>query len=152
MTTSIKGDVRTSKETNGRCQGIKQETMQEDKGEQSTFCRSRQILFIVFYIQFIADIVILMEVIIIDINDAKASICFRNLQCIEQVPAWPSEIIRCTIQDKAVACPIELIVSTAYALVVANQQVFMLIDHSHTQVAVHRYDKFRMLHCSYPIN
>ena len=100
MTTSTKGDVRTSKYANGRCQGITQETKQEYKSEQSAFSRSTQILFIVFYIQLIADIVVLVEVIIIDIHDAKASISFRNLQCIEQVPAWPSEIIRCTIQDK----------------------------------------------------
>ncbi len=123
-----------------------QETRQEEKREERAFSRSRQILFIVFNIQFIADIVIFVEVIIIDIHDAKASICFRNFQQIEQVPAWPSEIIRCSIKNEAVACPIELVVSTAYALVISNQQVFMLVDHAKTEISVHCNNELWLIH------
>ena len=71
-----------------------------------------------------------MEVIIVYIDDAESTIRRRHFQRIEQVPARTSEVIRCTVKQQAVACPVKLIVPATYALVIPYQQILMLIYHT----------------------
>ena len=87
-------------------------------------------ILVVFNLKFITHDVILMEVVIVGIDDTESSILCRNFERIKQVPTWPSEVIRCTVKDEPVRCPVELVVPTTNALVITNQQILMLIDHA----------------------
>ena len=99
-------------------------------------------LLVIRYIQFVTHHVVLM-VIIVEIDNAEAAIRCRHLQRIDQVPSWPSKVIRCAVQNETVTCPVKLVEAATDATVIANQQILMLIDHSQPQEAVHRYDKLR---------
>ena len=96
---------------------------------------------IVFDAEFVTHDVV-FTVVVIDIDDAKSAISGRNFQPVEQMPSWPSKVIRSTVQDESVACPVELVVPATNALVIAKEQVLVLMDHSQPQVTIHSYDEF----------
>ena len=102
-------------------------------------------LIVVFYIQFITHNVVLV-VVVIEIDDTQPSERGRNLEFVEQMPSRPAKVVRSTIQDEAITCPVELVVPSAYALVVAQEQISVLTDHSHPQEPIHSYDKLRLFH------
>ena len=52
------------------------------------------------------------------------------------------EVIRCTVKHQTIACPIELIITAANALVTRLQQILVLVDHTQTEITAHCYYEF----------
>ena len=68
------------------------------------------------------------------------------------MPARSAEVVRRAIQNEPITCPVKLVVPSAYTLVVAQKQVFVLVDHSQAQEAIHSYDELGLFHKHYVAN
>ena len=97
-------------------------------------------LIVVFYLQLLGDVEVL-ALVVIDIDDAHAPI-FGHLQRVQHIPERTSVVVGPTVEDDAVVYPVELVVAAADAVVVAEQQVLVLVNHPKAEVSVARYDEF----------
>ena len=100
-------------------------------------------LIIVFYWEFLADVEIIVKAVIVLIDDAHAAIGRRNLQNLQQMPFRFAKVIGFSVKDDAVGNEVKVIVAATDTLVAWLQQMFMLVDHAKTEIAVHCNYKLR---------
>ena len=96
---------------------------------------------IIFDGQFIGDVEIIVEAIIVLIYYPKSAIGGGDFQRVYQVPLGTAKIIGFPVEDDAVGHEIDVIVTAANALVTRLQQMLMLVDHAHPKIAVNCDDK-----------
>ena len=72
---------------------------------------------IVFYLQFLTDIEIIVESVIVLIDDSHSSIGRRNFQYIQQMPLGAAKVIGFPVKDDTIRNKVEMILSSTDTLV-----------------------------------
>ncbi len=96
---------------------------------------------VILYRQFIADVEIIMDIVIVEIDDAHTPISRRHFERLQHIPVRAAVIVRSAVEDNPVRCIVDVVIPAADALVTGFQKVFMHVDHSHAEIAVHSDDK-----------
>ena len=80
--------------------------------------------------QFITDVEIIMEIVIVLIDDSHTPIDRRHLQYVYQMPLGLTVIVGRPVKDDMVGSVVEMVIPPTDALIAWLQQVFMLVDHA----------------------
>ena len=97
-------------------------------------------------LQFLTNIEIIVESVIVLIDDSHSSIGRRNFQYIQQMPLGAAKVVGFSVKDDAVGNEIEVVIATTNALVTQLQQVLVLVDHSKTESTIYADYELRERH------
>ena len=86
-----------------------------------------ELLFVVLNFKLIAYIEVLMIIIIVEIDNAKPTILYRNFERIQQMPTGTPEVIRESVKHQPIAHPVKLVIPIANAIIIPYEQILMLL-------------------------
>ena len=93
-------------------------------------------LVIVLNSQFLTDVEVIMETVVVLVNNPKTTIGRGDFQHIQQMPLGTAKVVGLSVENDAIGNKVKMIISSTNTLITRLQQVCVLVHLTQTESTV----------------